>query len=57
MSRWKTIEEWMQLLGYEWVKPQDVRGVYSWMEAVALMNEWLREGIVRRDEQAVERSV
>lgn len=57
MSRWKTIEEWMLLLGYEWVKPQDIRGVYSWTEAVALMNEWEREGIVRRVERVEERSV
>jgi len=47
----------MQVLGFEWIKPQDIRGVYSWTEAVALMNEWEREGIVRRVERVEERSV
>lgn len=54
MSRWKTIDEWMQYLGFEWIKKQDLRGVFSLMEAVALMNEWEREGIVRRVERVEE---
>lgn len=46
---WRPIDEWMEILGYEWVKPtQVVYGGLSWTEAVALLSEWAREGIVRK---------